>query len=52
MRCKSQAKWLWTVLHCIHGFCTEAGLLLYRLLAGDATKIACTAVSRYTACLL
>jgi len=26
----SQTKWLWTVLHCIHGFCTERELLQHR----------------------
>jgi len=25
-----QAKWLWTVLRCIHGFCTETELLQHR----------------------
>jgi len=51
-RYKSQARWLWTVFHSIHGFCTEARLLPYRLLAGDVTEIAWTAVSRSIACLL
>ena len=36
--CKSQAKWLWTILHGIHGFYTEAGFLPYRLLGSGCDR--------------
>jgi len=35
MSCTSQAKWLWTVLRCIHGFCTEGSF--YTIAGQQAT---------------
>lgn len=51
-RCPSQAQEFWTVLGCIHGFCSQAELRQYRQRASDVTKVACEGISHYTARLL
>jgi hypothetical protein len=46
------AKWLWSVLRCIHSFRTEAELLLHRQQTSDVTEIAGEVALYYKAYLL